>query len=78
MYLMLNHGLILWENMAMEERPKKAIDKIFREGVLIDEALKQSVREALLCHKRAGNPIVAWRDGKMVWIPPEEINALEG
>jgi len=24
-------------------------------------------------HKRQGNPIAVWRNGKAVWIPPEEI-----
>jgi len=36
-------------------------------------ALRQAVREALLDHKRAGNPVAIWRDGRVVWIPPEEI-----
>lgn len=37
------------------------------------EAMRQSVREALLRHKRAGNPIAVWREGAVVWVPPEEI-----
>jgi monomeric isocitrate dehydrogenase len=57
----------------MEEKNKKEIDDIFREGTLIDRALKEGVREALLRHKQAGNPIVIWRDGKVVWLKPEEI-----
>lgn len=57
----------------MKEIPEKSIDEIFAEGTLIDKALKQAVREAILQHKRAGNPIVVWRDGKMVWLKPEEI-----
>ena len=32
-----------------------------------------AVREALLDHKRAGNPVRIWRDGKVVIVPPEEI-----
>lgn len=36
-------------------------------------ALRQSVRDALLQHKRAGLPIVSWRDGGVVWIPADEI-----
>jgi len=57
----------------MKEKSKKTIDEIFKEGTLIDRALKQAVKDALLQHKRAGNPIVVWRDGKIVWIKPEEI-----
>lgn len=59
--------------MNMEEKNKKEIDDIFREGTLIDKALKEGVREALIRHKQASNPIVVWRDGKVVWLTPEEI-----
>ena len=40
-------------------------------GIL--EALDRAVREALALHKRAGNPVAVWRDGKVVWIAPEDI-----
>ena len=39
----------------------------------ITEALAAGVREALKKHKQAGNPVVVWRDGKIVWLKPEEI-----
>jgi hypothetical protein len=39
----------------------------------IDRALARAVRDALLRHKQAGNPIAVWRDGKVVWIAPEDI-----
>ena len=55
------------------EQRRKTIDEIFAEGVEIDRALRRGVRLALLEHKRAGNPIAEWRDGKVVWVPPEEI-----
>jgi hypothetical protein len=57
----------------MELKVKKSIDEIFSEGTQIDEALRQAVKDALLKHKQAGNPVVVWRDGKMVWLKPEEI-----
>lgn len=37
------------------------------------EILRRAVRKALLDHKRAGNSIAVLRDGKVVIIPPEEI-----
>jgi len=49
------------------------ISAFFADPEKVTEALARGVREALLQHKRAGNPIVVWRDGQMVWIPPEEI-----
>jgi len=35
--------------------------------------MRRAVQEALIRHKRLGNPVAVWRDGKVVWIPPEEI-----
>jgi hypothetical protein len=35
--------------------------------------MRRAVREAIRRHKHAGNPIATWRDGAVVWIPPEEI-----
>lgn len=57
----------------MNKTAEKDIDKIFAEGTLIDKALNKAVREAVLQHKRAGNPVAVWRDGKTVWLKPEEI-----
>jgi hypothetical protein len=57
----------------INEAKKKTIDDIFAEGTLIDSALKLAGEKALLQHKKLGNPVALWRDGKVVWIPPEEI-----
>jgi len=57
----------------MKKKSEKSIDEIFKEGSPIDKALKKAVQEALVRHKHAGNPIVVWRDGKIVWLKPEEI-----
>ncbi|MBI2524456.1 MAG: hypothetical protein HYV93_00580 [Candidatus Rokubacteria bacterium] len=37
------------------------------------KAMTEAVREALLRHKRLGNPVAVWRDGRVVWLRPEEI-----
>ncbi len=49
------------------------IDRIFADDTLIERALRKGTRDALRMHKAAGNPIAVGRDGKVVWIPPEEI-----
>lgn len=49
------------------------ISGIFEEGSLIDRALEESVKKALMEHKRAGNPVVEWQDGKVVELAPEFI-----
>lgn len=58
----------------MESEPKKDIDRIMREeGHPIDKALKQGVRDAMLRHKEAGLPVVIYRDGKAVWVMPQDL-----
>ena len=36
-------------------------------------AMRRAVREALLEHKRLGNPVAVWREGCVVWLTPDEI-----
>lgn len=57
----------------MKIKPEHLKDLFISEAEAVDKALKRAVRHALLTHKRAGNPIAAWKDGKVVWIPPDEI-----
>ena len=57
----------------MRRSSSKDVSRIFKEGKLIDDALREAVRKALLRHKRNGNPIATWQDGKVVWIPADQI-----
>ncbi|MFB2894532.1 hypothetical protein ACE1CI_16605 [Aerosakkonemataceae cyanobacterium BLCC-F50] len=62
----------------MEDQPKK--DQLLislSDEEKVTQALAKAVKEALRKHKQTGNPVAAWRDGKVVWIPPEEINLTE-
>jgi hypothetical protein len=59
----------------MSEQSRPADRKLPVDGSLIDAAIARAVREAVLQHARAGNPVATVRDGKVVWIPPEEIRA---
>ena len=59
----------------MNEPSKSPISKLMADHALITEALRRAVREAVLEHARAGRPVATWREGKVVWIPPEEILA---
>ena len=54
-------------------QPKSRIEELFCDDELIARALGEGVRAALLRHKRAGNPIAIWRDGKVVLLSPDEI-----
>ena len=58
----------------MKAESPKDVNRIFIEdGHLIDEALKQGVRDAVVRHKEAGLPVVIYRDGKAVLVMPEDI-----
>lgn len=37
------------------------------------EAMRQAVREALVRHKLAGDPVSVWRNDRVEWIRPEDI-----
>lgn len=57
-------------------RKKKYNDKIteaFSNPDIITKALVKGVREALIQHKKAGHPVFVWRDGKAVWLQPDEL-----
>ena len=61
------------------ENDKQLKDKspysLVRYAAEIDIACNRAIREALLMHKRAGNPVAVWRDGKVVLLQPDEIDA---
>lgn len=53
---------------------KDKIDEALADKERIKQAMASAVHDALLKHKQAGNPVVCMKDGKMVLLPPEEIN----
>ncbi len=58
----------------MKARKAKGIDKLLADDALIETALTKGVRDALRRHRQAGFPVVEWRNGKIVWIAPEDIH----
>ena len=58
----------------MADEDERDIEERMLDDALIDGALADAVRDALIQHKRAGNPIAVWEDGRVVWIPAEEID----
>ncbi|MDQ3634039.1 MAG: hypothetical protein M3405_05950 [Acidobacteriota bacterium] len=47
---------------------KDKIKEILLDEKQITETLQRAIREAVETHKRAGNPLATWKDGKAVWI----------
>ena len=46
---------------------------LFDNSEAVDSAIKKAVKDALLKHKQANNPVAVWRDGQIVILKPEEI-----
>lgn len=46
---------------------------IFTDTERLTEILQAGIFAELLKHKKMGNSVCVWRDGKVVWIPPEQI-----
>ena len=60
----------------MNDKPP-SIDEIFEDGRAIDEALRLAACDARRFHKRLGNPIATWQNGRVLWIQPEDIDVSE-
>lgn len=56
-----------------KQTPKDRISEILSDPERIRMAIQAGINAALLRHKQAGNPVCEWRDGKVVWIQPEDI-----
>ena len=54
-------------------RKKVDIEAAFADGTVIDEAIAKGIREAVRRHKLLGQPIAVWRDNKVCWLQPDEI-----
>jgi len=61
--------------MKSSARDQKRL--LVSEGEAVDKAMKEAVRHALLMHKRAGNSIASWKDGRVIIIPADEIPVEE-
>lgn len=52
---------------------KSQSERMLVEGSVVDQAVKQGVRDALWRHVKLGESVVQWRDGRVVEIGPEEL-----
>ena len=51
--------------------------KLSEETNTVEHAMRRAVEHALLTHKRAGNTVAAWKDGRVVLVHAENIH-VEG
>ena len=50
------------------ENDNNRIKEILSDEKQITEILQHAIHEAILVHKRAGNPIAVWKNEEVVWI----------
>lgn len=62
-----------WREARMKREDLSRIGQLMVEGTAVDEAARQGVRDAIPEHVREGRPIVIERNGRIVWISPEEL-----
>ena len=63
--------------MKSDKAQNKSVSQLFAEITPIEEAVKAGAREALLRHKLLRQPAAVWRDGKVVWVSPDELEDTE-
>lgn len=69
------YGKICW-SYTVTDKPNKATSDFVRKLTNtknLTKKLQEGINSALLQHKRAGNPVCEWKDGKVVWISAENI-----
>ena len=42
-------------------------------NIKAEQALKHAVAETIRDHARTGDPVVIWRNGKVVWVPAAQL-----
>jgi hypothetical protein len=56
-----------------ETTEKKTVGELLADDKKIERAMQIATRKAILEHKRAGFPVVVVKEGKIVWLQPDEI-----
>jgi Arc/MetJ family transcription regulator len=54
-------------------RQRQDLEQVLADKTKVESALRAAVREALARHKKAGNAVAVWRDGKVIWLSPDAI-----
>jgi hypothetical protein len=49
------------------------ISRIMNDPELVRKIIQSGINDALLKHKQADNPVCTLKDGKVIWIEPQDI-----
>jgi hypothetical protein len=64
--------------MRLSELDQESWERVIDENDdIIDVSMQLAARHALRENKRLGIPTVVWKDGKVQWIQPEDIDVPE-
>ncbi len=63
--------------MTPESQNAEQLAQLRADAVVIEGAMRAAVNEALLLHKRAGQPVVVWENGRIVLIPADLIQVAD-
>ncbi len=61
----------------MNDQVKPDMESILTDQSAMDQTFRQARREAIRQHRMANLPMVVWRDGAIVWIPPDQLSDIE-
>jgi len=59
--------------MTIGANDSQRLAQLRAEVAAVEAAMREVVKDVVLLHKRAGQPLVVWRDGGVVLIPPDQI-----
>jgi hypothetical protein len=57
----------------MTQRSRKDPGTILQDGAAIDRAIEMAGYDVVRRHRQLGAPLVLWRDGRVVEVPPESV-----
>lgn len=56
-----------------QNKGKDRISTIMNDPKKVHEIIQSAINDAMLKHKQAGNPVCGLKDGKIIWIQPQDI-----
>jgi hypothetical protein len=57
----------------MKGRNRTTMEELLAKPKDLEAAVNHAIREATLMHARLGHPVATWRDGRVVWLQPQEV-----
>jgi hypothetical protein len=64
-------------NYVLAEEKMKKDHKNMSLGEMAEEALKKAVARVVEEHRKSGEPLAVWRDGKVVRVPADQLQGYE-